>query len=350
MTTAEEIQNEDGTWIFIAPIKGLILTKAVNFEYKVDHVTFISSSHLPYRRKRFGFPYTISDLRKKHHKCFNEFFSKERTFATLRLQGKGKDLREKFLRLVREELAILSLSQLGYGRRKHNAYPMIYKEHTSGITNYLLFNSDKLSITQQNQIIGKINRLVLDKRWKNFQSKVFFLNLVKIISKKINVRRLWQKDIKNAAILAGQSQCSADIPQSFLWNMIAIELLLTRQGDKYLNALPERAEAFLGWAVDWKKAKYEERIREIYEKRCKFVHDGNREAITIKDVLFSDDLLLNVINNIVKYPKLFFSKEKLIKFSEKVKAEHLLGIKSKVRPKSLQFFNIHYQNDDFKKI
>ena len=92
------------------------------------------------------------------------------------------------------------------------------------------------------------------------------------------------------------------------------------------------------------------RIKEVYKKRCDFVHDGNRESIAIEDVLFTDDLLLNVLINIVKHPKIFYSKKQLIKFAEKVKAEHLLDIKPKVRPKSLRFINIHYHQDDYEKI
>jgi hypothetical protein len=132
--------------------------------------------------------------------------------------------------------------------------------------------------------------------------------------------------------------------------MIAIELLLTQQGDFYNSALPERAEAFIGWSINWKRLNYRDRISDAYRKRCGFIHAGNREAITIKDVLFTDDIILNLLVNIVKNTDIFYSKKQLIDFSEKVKAEHLLGIKSKVRPQSLQFVNLQYIRDDYDKI
>ena len=322
MEALKKIEDEYGTWIFLVPVKDLILTKRVNFEYNIDRVNFISASRLPYRRNKFGFAVRISELRKKYHALLEWFFTDQKTYATLRLRGIGTETAKLFLNMVREELAIIALSQLGYSKRRYNSCPAMSQEYTASKLSYLVFNINSSNWSQQNVTTGKLGPLVIDDRWVNFATKVFFYDVVNIIKGRTKVAKAWRQDIRNAAILAGQSQCSSDIPQSFLWNMIAIELLLTQQGDVYRNALPERAEAFIGWSTNWKLSNYQERIRNVYIKRCNFVHDGNRDAIKVEDVLFTDHLLINILTNIVKNPKIFNSKKQLIDFSEKSKAEH----------------------------
>ena len=178
----------------------------------------------------------------------------------------------------------------------------------------------------------------------------FYYDLLRIIRSEISISRNWRNDIRNAAILAGQSQVSIDLPQSFLWNMIALELLLTEQQDRCIEALPTRAEAFIGWARDWKSKKFPDKIRELYQKRNNLVHRGKRDGIEIKDILFSDDILLNVLLNISKHPKIFNSKAKLVEFSKKVEAERLLGVNVKIRPKTLTFLRPWYRDQDFTEI
>jgi hypothetical protein len=350
MTTIQQILNADGTWLFLAPIRNLHIGKAVDFEFTVNRVTFIDASRLAKRRKRYGFNRPISEIKKRYKGILDRFFEGEKTFATLRLTGNGKDLKQRFINQINDELSIISLSQLGYSRRRHNASPALSKGKTSGHRSSLMFNLTVGTSCQPNELVGKFVPLTLDENWKNFQKRVFFYDLLKIISGKTQVAPKWRVDITNAAILAGQSQSGQDVPQCFLWNMIALETLLTQRDDKYSEKLPERTEAFLGWAKDWKVKNFEEKIKDIYNKRCLFVHTGQRDHIGIADILFSDDLLLNVLNNIVRHLSIFRSKKKLIEFSEKVRAEHILGIKTKVRPKTFRFMQPIYTEKDLEKI
>ena len=233
-------------YIFLAPVGGLELSKHVNYEYKIDKVIFISKDKLAFRRKRLGFPQKISDLKNIAGGLIKDFLSEEKTYATLRFQGTGEELKEKFLKSVCEELSILSLSQLVYSRRRHNSSLAMSREYFPPKTRCMLVNSDNSTLTQLNETTGKIQRLVLEQKWVKFSKKIFFTDLVNIISGKTKVSKSWRKTIRNAAILAGQSQCSSDPPQAFLWNMITIEMLLTQHGDTHLETLPERAEEFIG--------------------------------------------------------------------------------------------------------
>jgi len=343
--------NKQGRWVCIAPIRGLALTDAVNYEYKVDRVTFIAARKLPHVRKRLGLPTTVSAMKMRDRvRLVSNFFLASDTFATMRLTGDLPEQRAKFEELVREELAILAASQLGYGSRRFNASPTLANERPPETVSFLGVNSKDNSLSVRGSVAEKIGDLRLDHQWLRSQRSAFFIDLIRLITNQGPAVKSWVKDIRNAAILVGQSQVSSDLPQAFLWNMIALELLLTEQGDRYREILPRRAEAFIGWAVAWNEDNYEDRIQDLYKKRSAFVHDGNREKIEITDLLFSDTLLRNVLNNIVKHPKLFNSRDAVIEFSRKVEAERLLNIKPKVTPKTFMYVDPLYSERDFEEI
>ncbi|MHC4215145.1 MAG: hypothetical protein ACYSWP_17430 [Planctomycetota bacterium] len=204
-----------------------------------------------------------------------------------------------------------------------------------------------------NQKTGKIGDLCLDKNWENWQKEIFFFKLLKIIKEEGIVDSSWRYNLYRVSRLIGQSLTSNNIAQAFLLNMIAIESLLTRQGDKYTEVLPERIEAFIGWVGYWGIENYKEQIKSVYTKRCQYVHDGNDTNIEIRDILFADDILLNILSNLISHNNIFKSKEDVIEFTTKVSAEQVLeinGHKSKIRPKTLHFLSKSYTEDDYKKI
>ncbi len=334
--STDQLRNRRGTWVFLGAVSGVQLTKATNFEYQIRNVHLVSSVHLPRRRRRFGIKPVLSEIRKRHDGALDYFFKRHTVLAVVRRTGKLSAIDSKVVELVREELAILAASQLGYGARKSNATPSLTSVSKRELTSQLFLNVSKYGWTQPNAALGRLGKLALNDRWRKFGQQVFFTKALEILRSNANTKSSWRRDLKNALVLIGQSQTSIDLPQAFLWNMIALELLLTQQGDKVSKELPRRVEAFLGWTADWKAQAFPDRIRKIYEKRCKLVHQGQRGEIEPKDVVFLDELLLNVLANIVGHAKLFPSKDKLVEFSEKLKAERLLGIAPRVRPKTIR--------------
>jgi len=346
-----KVQDISGQWAYIIPVSGLTLTNDINNEFIINKVTFITVKKLIRVRKRFGIRKRISELRSNG--AFDLFFNQlGPTVAIVRHGGKPSEITTKVTRLVIEELEILATSQLGYSKRRFNSFPSVRDVRVSTMK-YLCLNENNNSSLISKNLVGKIGNLVLDKRWKNWQKRFFFLDLIRIIRTKIKVDNSWRKNLYRAVRLIGQSVTSNNTAHSFLLNMIAIEALLMKQGDKYTEVLPKRIEAFIGWVGYWVKANYKEKIKDVYNKRCQYVHDGNETNIEIKDLLFIDDILFNMLVNIIYHINLFKSKEDIISFTEKVSAEHVLGIvgkKSKVRPKTLMFFNQKYSAEDYKKI
>lgn len=348
MTSAAKLKSRKGLWLFVAPVRGLALEPAVNRELRVNNVTFIDRKRLPYVRKRLGFPYTIRELERATRHI--GFFSEERTYAVCRLGGSGAEKEREFLELVREELNILSLSQLGFGRRRNYACLSLAKERPVGTLRYFMTETKGSGWSINNSVSGRHMTLRLGPAWLRFQRHAYFFTLLEVIRGRKALSKGWERDIKNASILAGRSQSSEELEQAFLWNMIAIETLLTHRGDPYSSALPKRVEAFLGWSTNWPNQNYEEKIADVYQKRCALVHAGQSKTLTVEDLLFTDNLLLNVFHNIVNNLEIFRSKEDLVEFSRKVEAEHLLGQTSRVRPSTLSFIEIKYSDRDYETV
>lgn len=242
---------------------------------------------------------------------------------------------------TREELLILSLSQLGYGSRDRNARPVV--AHSSAgptLESQLLVSRKTNRSVLSSTARGGMATLYVDGRWKQWQKVAFFSDLMKILRRETKVAPRWRQVLWDVAVMAGQSQVSDDLPQAFLWNVIALEALLAEQTDKKSDVLPSRIEAFIGWAADWGLKDYERRIKEAYDKRSILVHQGDRGCITPEDLDFSDRLLFNILVNIVKHPQLFGSKKGIVEFSRRVEAERVLGLKPHVRPKTLHFFRL----------
>lgn len=338
--------NQPGEWSFVVPVSGVRLSKSVNNEFRIKRVLLVAKEKLPHIRKRLGLPEQIS----KMHKRYKEFFVSADTFAVIRHSGVPQETKSTCRKIIQDELSILALSQLGFQRRRFGSHPSIKGFPTSGKVTDLIMNTQDARSIIGGRLLGSFTPLHLDQRWKKYQKKVFYTKYLSILNEEIKVSKSWRKELERAAILLGQSQCSNDLTQSFLWNMIALELLLTRQGDKYTEVLPKRIEAFLGWVGFWDVDNYSDRIKEVYKKRSAFVHDGRRENITIKDLLFTDDLLLNLIVNLIQHIKLFESKDKVIEFSRKIEAEYILGVKPKIRPKTLQFISRHYTEKDYQEM
>lgn len=341
--------DSNGTWVLLAPISGLTITNDVGGEFRVDKVTFVSPTKLPRIRRRFGIPRTIADL-KKSTLFFRESQPTASCFATHRLTGRGAEIEADLLSAVRDELSILALSQLAYDRRASNAHPALSEEYRSGRLEFMLFNTTHATSLHTARLMGKISELVIDARWRKFQDQMFFSRLLRMIRGDCAISKGWRRDLRNASILAGQSQMSSDLPQCFLWNMIAIELLLCRPGDIFSNALPARVEAFIGWTTSWEQEGYAVRIADAYSKRCGLVHSGDREAIKLDDLLFTDSILINVLYNIARHSEIFTCKDDLVEFSKKVEAERILGLRPRIRPKTMTFTRTNYGPRDLERI
>ena len=178
-----------------------------------------------------------------------DFFEAGDTFAVVRVSGEPENFTPRCLEIIREELSILSVSQLGYHKRSQMGPLVAPGEVPHSYITYLAVSSqDSVRFGNFLERTALFGQVVLDGRWKNWQDEVFFTSLLKILGEETTVSKGWRKELRRVAAMIGESIGTSDLLKSFLWNWIALEMLLTRQDDRVEEMLPKRAEALLGWA------------------------------------------------------------------------------------------------------
>lgn len=339
-----KIQDHNGKWTFITPIYNLKLDTAVNDEFRIDRVTFISSKKLLKIKNRLGInKQIIKELKNKWD--INKYIKSFSTFGILRISGEPTNIKNNCFRIVREELLILATSQLFFQNRSYTGFIGFYGENDISLTEHLFLENSKKYLAFGKQMTRSPLGLDLDAEWINYHKKFFFFNLLQIIRPKKNFSSEWRDEIRRATIFLGKSINTSDISSAFLWNMIALEILLTHQGDTYKSDIPKRIEALLGWYKYWESENYYNNIIHVYTLRSSFVHDGNDKQITKQDLLFTDKLLFNVLWNIIKNISYFGSKNRLIEFANDYEARKYLKLKRRKRPK-LYFADKNYSQKD----
>jgi len=335
--------------IIVYPIANLKLDVSIKQQLWIENVHIIDKILLSRNIKKYGFPWTFyelkailknkpqADIKFKHIK---EIFRQDgeykniKTYALIRVAGDDqKSISEGFARF-RDILYLLASSQFG-NKFRGNIIRFGSPENVAMILDrYLLIPSTKGESLYRASVwrTSPVRHYVLGQRWKELTRSHFFPSLLKILNKEINVNSNWRLDLKKAAILAGRSVLSKEIPLSFLYNMIAIETILKKQGESYEKVVPERLNFIFGWLYNDKPRGYEiikNRISHLYSLRNKFVHDGQMLNVEIEDLLETDYILSNLLSNFCRLTKYFINKETVINLCGRAEAKRFLGLKIK---------------------
>ena len=343
METIQKIEGAQGRWLILVPIHNLELTKHINRELSVDRVLFVSGGRISRIRKRLGLPKPVSELKKRPF--VGELLTDQTTYAVVQQRGRIRDFKTNCLQLVRDELMVLMSSRLGWSRRRDRCRVGLRGEVIPGRTDNLVIQQDGDYLYSGFQFRNNIP-LQLDDAWKMHCRRTHFDRLLRILKGQIEVKRTWRKQLRHAMLLIGRSWNSGNIADAFLWNMIAMEHLLTHARESFGLVVPKRLEAILGWYSDWAANEWEARLDKLYKLRCKLVHGGDDSGILPEHVLFADDVLSNLLTNIAHDTTFFASKELLVQFAEKVQAERVLNIKPRTRPKKRIFISRSYTAKD----
>ena len=320
------------SWTFLYPLGEVYLTPAVGREYMIDRVRLVDKDKLPRIWKKAGLNARVSELKKRGQ--VERFFDNDKTtaFAIVHQGGEGSDVEQRCKDLIREELAILAVSQLGYARRKQMGPVLAPGEITNAHTSFLAL--DKGSSAHYHnwfKLTAPLNQTVMGGGWKRFQDNIFFTDLLKILRGDTKVDKGWREELRRVSVLVGESIGANDPLKSFLWNMIALEMLLTKDDKGMKELLPRRMAALLDWNPEWRSMDYPTLIQDAYDKRNSLLHQGRREEITEWDLEFTDHILLHALGNLVRSSKLFPSKGAFIEFTKRLEAERTLGQKPKVQ-------------------
>lgn len=158
--SVSKVLTDSGTWVFLAPIKRLVLTDAVDNEITIDRITFVGPRKLPRIRSRLGFSKRISQFKSRQSGVLKHLFEGDTVYATARFTGEGKAQLDRFLNQVREELVLLSLTQLGIRKRRNNSFPVLSEEFPVGRRSLLMLNTTKDSWYAPLELVGRFTDLV----------------------------------------------------------------------------------------------------------------------------------------------------------------------------------------------
>lgn len=336
-----------GTWVFFVPIYGIKLCKSIKSEFQLNKITLITKSKLSRCKKRFG----LSKPLNNYFKRGGEQFESEQIFAIAKFGGDNPDgLLRQFENVLKDELAFLSASQTCFNSRQHNANISLANRGFDFYQDIHVENTTTCRIIRSSSIKGRYCELVLNKNYLDWQRHHgFLLNALDIIRDKTSVKKEMISAIENCIIFLGKSQDSTELYLSFLNNMIALDSILSTptNGKKQSQSVESALHYLLGWSDLWSN-EIKEKVKEIYKLRADLVHDGKRENIKVEDLLFTDQILRNVLFNITKHPHLFQNKKALKDFLLKREAENTLGVKSTILPKSFKAFKMHYSGSVLK--
>lgn len=333
MIASGKAMDSKGKWVFIFPIQNLEISKEIKSEFRVDRVRFVTGKKLRSLASTLGIDPSRFELASK----VGESLSDRCTYGVVQHGGVLKTIVTKVNSILAEEIDIISASQLLYKRRQSSCPIRLADSGARGFTTQIVMDSASDQGFVRSQISEHPFPLVINKHWKAYHKELFFLRFLKILQGSTNVANSWRDTLARSVRLAGRSFNAVDHGAAFLWNVIALEALISRQGDKYATAIPERIEALLGWIGFWDTANFHTRIEELYQLRCKVVHDARLDLVNPADIRFSEELLMNVLSNLVRHPRLFSCKDDVIAFAEKVAAQKLLGKRLTTRPKTLIF-------------
>jgi len=322
-------------YTLLVPIYNLEISPEIGGEVIIGNVSFISLNKLTNSHRKYGIPQPISHYRSHFEKWPGHFLNEASAFACVRTANNSfADHTEEYKRL-QEAIFILASSQFYRSGRQNTIYFGGPEFFSHLIDQIYIFDTNSNQFNYNMTIVNSARRLCLDKHWKS--NNHFFRKLLALInSNDKKIIKEWKFTIRRAAILAGQSIFARNAWEAFLYDMIAIEVLLTNEGDKFPDAIVKRLSALFGWLALEDSTSWHDLVGELYELRCKFVHDGIYKDISFFQVSKADMLLANLLDNLPKLLRIFKCKSDVISFANKLEARRILGMKL-IRPKNISF-------------
>lgn len=331
-----------GSQSLFVPIHNLVLSDSLNGELSLGRVTFVSSKRIPWIRRRLGLPRPISYYAMAFSQRFNRSLLSTHTYAHLRTRiGFAEDLTSEF-EVIEQAVLLLASAQFYRSRRLYTIrfggpqYSAAQRDH------YLLFSNQDDRATSTAVRLDPLEPYTLDR--SALDPSHFFPWLLRIIQARVQVDPDWRNDITTAAIFAGRSVFTTDLTQALLLDIVALERLLTRRGEKVVPAMVSRATSLLGWITNDSPEPWQRLIRRLYELRSAYVHKGHATGLTARDLIAADALLANILRNICATTRHIKSKSELIALSEKLTARRVLGLRLSGRPRNLAY-NRQYMSD-----
>lgn len=276
----------------------------INGRWNVGDVSFVSRAQLIAALN----PPQLTNIPRPG--VFQKITGDDSSFAVITLAGKPNELRRSVFRQLREAASILASTAAFYGRHRHvsgfglKGYPAFTAKHDRFI------QTDGTAFCGNWNQRGFLHPFVLDATWHEAITRSGIIDLfARIEDTTLNAN--WRRQIRSGAAMLGRSLMSLDLADAFLLNVIGLETLLTRQGERNGKRLFRRIKGMTGWHLATARPNYENEIKSIHSVRCEIVHDSDYSNLTAELLLQADMYLANSLLNIVRLPAVFPDKDTL---------------------------------------
>ena len=331
------------------PVYGLNISKDVGGELTIGRVTFVDANRIDRIHKRLGFPNPVSFYRNKSY--IKNLFKQAPVYACLKsLRAKSSRDFDKEYKAVTEAFWLLASSFFYETDRDRVTISLAPHAAFSTFDDISVFDRASDAHFMHYRRRGMVVPQSLDRDWKRISRHHFFPYVKQITNGTREVKsKLWKDSILRAATLCGQSLLARHVAEAFFNNMVAIETLLTKRGDKFPDALVNRLAALFGWMTGEEIEPWQDLIGRLYKLRCSYVHDGIRGDITGMDLFDADTLVTNLLINLGRNTSSITSKEDLLRLADNCSARRTLGIRAK-RPKTLTYQKRYLSNSQLERI
>jgi hypothetical protein len=307
------------------PVFGLTLDDNIGNELRFKRVLFVSAKKIPKIRKRLGIPEVISFYKKKFTK--KDILSEANTYAWVPFKWSEKRTDIAYERRLAQNAVWILASSL-FSRYDRHRFRLSL---TPNIDNRIhesafLFNLSKPEMQSSRGVFDPIEDYNLGKLEYSFLKGHFFNELIEVNSTSTPIKAKWLKLINRAASLAGRSYLADTLSDAFMYVMIAIEVLLSQQGDKHRVVIANRINSFFSWYFDNNDKRWKNIVNRLYNLRCDLVHDGTGENLNGLDLYYAEILLRNLLRNICMKPYRFPAKQAIADHARKVEARRVLEL------------------------
>ncbi len=300
-------RNDDHqSWILIVPVAQLRISNGppINGKWSVGDVTFYSKEALEQHLQPPNVATTLGDNARRF------VFGDSESFAVAMRQGKPDEIQGSAFFDLRIAAQTLAATAAFYGRRHLSSGFALkgYPIHTAKHVAFIEAHGTRLESRFGQR--GMLLPFELDERWHASITE----SGISLLFDRVEDQSLdpdFRRQINSAAALLGRSVMSLELADAFLLDVIGLETLLMRRGERNGRRLSRRIKGMTGWHLKQVNPNYVDEIVKIHEVRCEIVHDALYANLTARLLLQADRYLMNALLNVVRLPKVFPNKDQL---------------------------------------
>jgi len=345
---AKKKRNTPKRVVTIFPIHGLEMpTDCIN-ELSIGNVTFIDSKKLPRIKKRLD----IKTSYELHEEMYGERYgiklpqsASAFAFIYSRQTDHTHDYQKELSEFRRAYYILASSFFFQRLKRKHASMSMT---EDRDIAKFIVALQQGAGGWFRNHT-RPLRKCATDNMWKNNTKKQYFDPIRKIAGGETeHLSRDWKEAICKAAVFSGQSFLSNNMTQAFLYNFIALESLVVGHNSKFDAVTTNRLISIFGWNDEIEKDDLNQKLKNLYDARNHYVHNGDSERITARMLHELDTILMNTLTNIINNISIFSSRDSFIEHSEKYLAREVLGLNQRYHRLKLSFTEWSFDEKDAK--